>query len=155
MSNIIYPFPTEQEDILKDNIEEYNNYITQKNYIKEQYKNAKDLIQKSKKNSINLLDLWEGEAKKFNKGDSYENIYKIIYYDLNDHNGIHFDQEVAKYFIDNFRINNLENKKSFLYQLYPSDKSKNNYHLVIITYHNIYFTNNNPESKNYFNIVSF
>ena len=157
-STIVYPFPTTEMEIIQDNIEEYNNYITQKNKRKKQYKVAKNLIIDSMKNkkTHNLLDIWEGQLTNQNIDDSYQNIQKIIYYDNNSNisSGIHFDDEIAKYFIDNYRI--MSNDNSFLFYLYPSS-FQNEYQtinqLVIITQKNIYFTNN-CDTENPFNIIS-
>ena len=136
-------------------LEEYNNYITQKNKKKEHYKIAKRLILDSSKKSDNLLDIWEEEVKTQNINDNYQTIKKIIYYesDINNISGIHFNDDVAKYFIDNYRLD--INDNSFFFSLYPNSfQNKTTNHIVIITDKNIYFTNNNPDSTNMFNIIS-
>ena len=154
-NSIIYPFPMTETEIMKDNLEEYNNYITQKNKKKEQFKIAKHLILDSKKRSDNLLDIWEEEVKTQNINDNYQNIKKIIYYESDTNNtlGIHFNDDVAKYFIDNYRLD--INYNSFLFSLYPNSfQNKTPFHIVIVTEKNIYFTNNNYDSPNMFNVIS-
>tara|TARA_B100001093_G_scaffold488105_1_gene525008 strand:- start:1365 stop:1808 length:444 start_codon:yes stop_codon:yes gene_type:complete len=143
-----------QNEIINDNLEEYNNYITQKNKIKEEFKIAKKLILDYAKNTDNLLDIWEQEVSNQTINDNYNNINKIIYYENNSDNnlGIHFNNDVAKYFIDNYRLN--IKSESFLFSLYPNPlQSIQPYQIVIITQKYIYITNNNPNSKTIFNII--
>lgn len=154
-STIIFPFPVTEIEIIKDNLEEYNNYITQKNKTKEQYKIAKQLILDSAGKKENLLDMWEGELQKKNINDNYENIKKIIYYDNNTNNslGIQLNDEVAKYFIDNYRLD--ANNNYFLFNLYPNSfQSQTTNYIVIMTDNYIYFTNNNLDCNSLFNIIS-